>query len=108
MSYDISLRIFTGKEFVTVYDTNITSNVQAMYNKAFGVEYWCDAIEGKKCSEIKEHITNAVFNMATNEKFYKLLEPTNGWGKYEDALRVLKALREAVIDHPDCVIEICK
>lgn len=108
MSYDISLKIFTGKEFVTVYDTNITSNVAKMYNKAFGVDYWCDAIEGKKCSDVNLLVMDAVVNMANEEKLYKLLEPSNGWGKYEDAFRVLKDLRDAVNDHPDCVIEIYK
>jgi hypothetical protein len=108
MSYDINLTINTGKKNVSIFSVNITSNVQRMYNHAFNSSYWVSEIDGKKCKDVEDKIVIAHVDMLMNEHIYNLLAPSNGWGKYEDALRVLTSLRWEVVKHSECIIEISK
>lgn len=108
MSYDIYLNIDTGKHSHSVWDQNITSNVRDMYNKAFDADYWVDEVDGQKCADISERMVHACNYMEANEAIIKPLEPSNGWGTYETALEVLKKLKDAVLEHPNCTILISK
>jgi hypothetical protein len=108
MSYDIHLTINTGKKNVSIFNISITSNVQRMYNHAFNSPYWVREIDGKKCKDVEDKIVLAHVDMLMNEHIYKILAPTNGWGKYEDALKVLESLRWEVVSHSECIIEIYK
>ena len=106
MSYYINLTINTGKKNVSIFSINITSNVIWMYNHAFNSPYWLREIDDKKCNDVKEKIAMAHADMLMNEHVYKALEPSNKWGKYEDALKVLESLSLAVVEHSECKIEI--
>ena len=107
MSYDIWLKIDTGSgEPATVVEIgNYTSNVGVM---------WCEALGGKllreyhdtPCSEAAGPLAEAVKRMEADPATYRDMEPGNGWGDYDGALRYLRRLAEACAEHPKCTIAI--
>ena len=104
MSLDISL--LAGKSSESrVYSDNYTGNVCPMWNKA-GV---CDTLytsSGKKASEITEVIRKGITAMKADPDEYKKLNPDNGWGNYEGALKFLEDLLRNLEEWPDSTIAI--
>lgn len=107
MSYDVYLQIDTGAgEPVTAfYVGNYTSNVGPM---------WCEALDGKllreydgaPCSEAAGPLAEAVKRMEADPEKYREMEPPNGWGDYEGALKYLRTLAEACAEHSKCTINV--
>lgn len=105
MSYDIDLIINTGVEDTSVLDIgNYTSNIGGMYNKAFGQDW--KFINGMNCQEALPFIINAVLYMKQNKKDLIKMNPENGWGDYDGALKYLSDLELGCVNHPNCKIEI--
>jgi hypothetical protein len=107
VSYAIWLEIDTGSgEFATVAELgDYTANVGPM---------WCDALNGKllrefrdaPCSEAAGPLAAAVKRMEADPDHYRAMNPPNGWGDYDGALRYLRNLAEACAEHPRCRIHI--
>jgi len=108
MSYDISLIKKIGNVSTEIFSVNITSNVRSMYNAAFNTDYWVDLVDDQLCKHVKDRVSRAVKRMKDKESKIRQFEPANGWGKYEDALRVLTEFNEAVKEFPECTIQILK
>ena len=64
---------------------------------------------GKKAGDTENLLLNAVKRMETPslQKKFKKLEPDNGWGSLEGAIKVMKELLKASQEYPDHVWEIC-
>jgi hypothetical protein len=107
MSYDIYLDIDTGaEEPQTVVEIgNYTSNVFPI---------WVEALNGRSlreyhgapCSEAAGPLAEAVKRMEADPDKYREMNPSNGWGDYEGALRYLRSLAEASAEHPKCMIRV--
>ena len=106
MSWSVHLNINTGiEEREVVYIGNYTYNVAPMYAKAMGITP--SDLDGKKCSEVIPILRKGVLNMTENPRMYKVMNPPNGWGEYESALKFLEEIYKACVNNPKCKIEVC-
>lgn len=104
MSYDVHLEVDTGAgNTVEAYWRNMTSNVAGM---------WCDAgadlreMKGRCAAECVPLLTAAIDKMVADPARYRAMEPSNGWGTYEGTLEFLRALRDAMQDHPATTVRV--
>lgn len=106
MSYDIWLEIDTGgPEPATVCEIgNYTSNVSGMWRDALGRSL--GDYHGAPCSEAAGPILRGIERMRTDPARYEAMNPENGWGDYEGALKYLERLYEACTQHPKATIAI--
>jgi hypothetical protein len=65
-----------------------------MYYQAFG-EKGIYTIDNNPVKESIEILQLAIENMRNNPDYYKTMNPPNGWGDYEGALKVLTDLLDA-------------
>jgi hypothetical protein len=105
MSYDVYLQIDTGAgEPVTAVEIgNYTSNVFPMWVEALnGVSL--REFSGAPCTEAAGPLADGVKRMEADPEKYREMNPPNGWGDYEGALKYLRTLAEACAEHPKCTI----
>jgi hypothetical protein len=113
MSYDVSFRRSVENEEGELYlneDFNMTSNVNPMYHAA-GVglgdpDFWIGYLDKKTAVEVLDKVRPVYAYMLTHTDEMKALEPENGWGDYESALRFLKEIIATCLDHPECFVEV--
>ena len=106
MSYDVNLMINTGIEEHEVVDCgNYTYNVSAMYYKAFRGD-GLKTIDGMKAGDAISFLKEAIIYFIEHEDELKLLNPENGWGDYEGALRYLQNILVECKLHPACTVRI--
>lgn len=96
----------SGKE-IELFSKNITHNISPMWRKAeiFDELYESD---GKQPKEIVEQLEQGLFMMQINSEDYKLLNPKNGWGNYEYAIKFLSQVIEACKLYPEAKIKISR
>ncbi len=103
MSYDITLVIKTGPENKCVVDCgNYTYNVYGMYFKAMG--QGLNKFNDVKCADAIPLLQKGVRAMQDDPKEYRKLNPENGWGDYDGALRYLQNLLDECVRNPLCTI----
>ena len=93
MSYDFSMHIDCGGDHPHVVkdDLNYTYNVSPMYRDAMGSE-GINRLDGKTGADCSPIVRDAIATMERNAGKYRAMNPANGWGDYEGALRVLREL----------------
>lgn len=102
----MSLDIYINKvKEVSVFDANYTHNVTPMWTKA-GVYESLYESEGKTASEILPTLREGYKQMVDNSSEYEKLNPENGWGSYDGALKFLKEFIKACEQDPDGIIHI--
>ncbi len=106
MSWDVHLEIDTGgAEPATVQDLgNMTWNVGIMYAEALG--HCFRELDGVLCSDALGRLLNGVTDMAARKEFYDQMNPPNGWGNREGAVKFLDELVQACLDHPKATIRV--
>ena len=104
MSLDISIMKIQP---VAVYTNNYTHNVTPMWKLA-GVYDALYMSEGMIAGSIVGILNEGIQRMTLDPAAYKALEPANGWGNYDGALRFLMAFRDACELNADGVVEVCK
>lgn len=104
MGLDIWL---TEKVETEVVSKNITHNVNKMWIEA-GIYEALYESEGKTAKDIIPILIKGLENMVQNPSKYKKLNPTNGWGSYDGAVRWLTDLIIEFKDYPDGIIGISK
>lgn len=104
MSYDVSLKIYTGNIDALVVDCgNYTSNVASMFHDAgVGLQDMHDMT----CRDAAPILKKGVQAMAADPKKYKAMNPKNGWGDYEGALDYLKGILGACETHPLATLDV--
>lgn len=107
MSYNAYLYVDTGaSEPVCVAELgDYTSNVGVMWFDALGDKRLRD-FDNAPCSEAAGPLADAVKRMEADPGKYREMNPPNGWGDYEGALRYLRRIAEASAQHPKCTIRI--
>lgn len=108
MSYDIDLRIDTGGEWpAVVHDVgNMTSNLSPMWMRALGRPL--SSLDGMLCSAAEKLLAPAVAHLSdpANAKVYESMNPPNGWGDHEAAVRYLSDLLDGCRTHPKATIRV--
>lgn len=106
MSLDICLQADVGgPELVEVdgCDWNMTHNVTPMWRLA-GVYESLYESKGQLAGEHIEKLRAGVNHMKANPDAYKNLNPANGWGSYEVALKWLKEVLTGFERCPKAII----
>jgi hypothetical protein len=81
-----------------VFERNITGNLVPMW-KAVSVYDALYNSDGLEPNEIKETILKGIHELVSREKEMRELEPDNGWGTYESALKLLEDVHIACIKY---------
>lgn len=106
MSWDVSLVINTGIKEVQVFDAgNYTCNVAPMYFEAIGGE-GLRSFDGLIANYVGLELGRVIEEMKRDPDKYEKMNPKNGWGNYEGAVRFLKKIREGCLDHPLATVRI--
>lgn len=112
MSYDFYIHADTGgPERATVEEIgNCTSNVSQMWTLALratsgdpdhpsiGTRWGYD--KSPRCADVLVALRPALHWLRNHKAEMKPLEPSNGWGSYEGALRTLERVVDACERHP--------
>lgn len=100
MSYDISL-------VHEVEDTEVgnqTYNTSGMFNKAVGCGL--RAFDGKRAGDVAPKLFTGIRDMTEAPAVYRAMNPENGWGNSEDALRYLVRFYEACMEFPNSIVRV--
>ncbi len=105
MSLDVSLN-------VEVFEANITHNLGEMAREVIlkngqtlYMYLWRpEEVGAYYGSDIVEHIQEGYLELLNNPEKYKIFEPDNGWGTYDDFLPWLQKYLEACKIHPNARI----
>ena len=106
MSLDIWLEVNVGgNENVMLddYDWNITHNVAAMWRLAGCYERLYES-RGDKAGWHIDGLRSAYTKMRDNPDEYKALNPSNGWGNYDGALKWLNTVIKGFEEAPEALI----
>jgi len=97
MSYDINLVNNYEEE---IYDHNYTYNVASMFRDAIGGDGLYE-LYGKSAKDCLPLLKNSINKMKNDPKHYEDMNPENGWGDYNGALKVLERLYYACVENQD-------
>ena len=108
MSYDIDVIITR-----TLHSANYTSNVYKMYDLAFAsikdvpefITDWRSGIQMEQMYSMPI-LKSMIEEMKKNPEKYKKLNPKNGWGNYEGALKFFEDAYNAMLISPECKIRL--
>lgn len=97
----------TNQVCPTLFESNITHNLNAMAEKAgFYQHVWRpEEIGITKAKELIQPLTNGIALMRAKPAEFKVLSASNGWGTYEQFLPWLDKLLQACIDYPEATVE---
>ena len=106
MSYDIYLGIDTGAaDLTTVYEVgNYTSNVSPMWTRALGQPL--SELHGMTAADAVPLLDAGIAALEADPAGFRELNPANGWGRYEGALKYLEELRAGCAEHPKTVVRV--
>lgn len=91
---------------LTDYWLSYTYNVARMFQRAFNNEAGVYVLHGKPGCECIPLLSNAIQNMESEPLEYEKLNPENGSGDYEGALKALKILYQWCVELPLAILEI--
>ena len=94
----------------TVYDANITHNLNTMAEEAGIYKHlWRpEEIGISKASELIEPLSAGLNEMRTDPERFKALNPENGWGDYDGLCDFVERYLIACNNHPDADIRISR
>lgn len=104
MSWDITLEERKMVDVEVADIGNYTWNVSKMYVEAIG--HSLSYFDGKKAFESVDLLAKGFCEMRDHPDKYKAMNPENGWGNYEGALKYLKSLLNACVENPDATINV--
>lgn len=91
-------------EYIVEEVGSYTYNVSSMYKKAMGGTL--NVFYGMIGQEMISILEKGIEEMESNREEYKELNPNNGWGNYDDALKFLKDILNACKENPDAIFTI--
>lgn len=109
MSYDLWIEDAQGNYLTE--SVNCTSNVGGMFRLAFRDAEGnpCDGIHGihgKPAFEAQKMIAKAVAVMLSEADSMRKLNPKNGWGSHDSAVRWLLEFGLQCADHPNGIVRL--
>jgi len=107
MSYDVYVYQEGGHgRRALLWEGNYTVNVAPM---------WTDALESSlgdlieqtpKAADLAPLLAPGVERMKAEPERYKAMNPENGWGDYEGALRYLSEIADVCANYPQATVEV--
>ena len=106
MSYDVTLTVDTGGQYpARVTETRTpTYNLGPMFEDALG--FPLRNLNGLKGLECVPLLRVAIAAMQDDPARFKKLNPENGWGSYEGALKFFQGFLEECIEHPKAIVSV--
>lgn len=111
MSYDCDIYADLGGSTLSHVEEigNMTWNVGGMFQAAFkacGRDIRLGKLSGESCGALTPFLKAAYAWLVAleNVEAMKALEPSNGWGSYDGAVRYLRRIIEACERHPKGVL----
>lgn len=102
MSIDFSLRNVN-----IVFHSNMTHNVSSMWSLA-GIYDEVYNSQGQTAKDILPRLQEGLDRMKKFPTAFKTLNPENGWGTYEHAVKFLEEIVQACKEYPNSEIFISK
>ena len=99
MSYDIDLK---DKDGNVVADFNIKYSSSGMFCCVFP-EDGIRTIYGEPSEKALEHLLEIHYMLITCREQMKQYEPENGWGTWENTVKVINKMCMVAAENPDCV-----
>jgi len=105
MSLDITL---TANRPSTVFEYNITHNLWVMADAAGLYQYlWRPEDVGiTTARELIAPLTQGMIRLKKEKESLEKLNPSNGWGKYEDLYNFVKEYLDACKKNPDAEVSV--
>lgn len=107
MSLDISL---SAMAWTCVLDRNITHNLAPMAREAglYEAMWRPDEIPIAKAGDLIPRLEAGLATLRGDPARFMKLNPSNGWGRYENLVEVAEALLAACRQYPNGVIEVSR
>ncbi|MHB1310599.1 MAG: hypothetical protein ACYC3L_01190 [Gemmatimonadaceae bacterium] len=86
-------------------DCNITHNVSPMWRKA-GVYEALYKSDETSAGQWLDALRAGLRDMEAHAETYRALNPSNGWGDYDGALRFLRAWEAVCAEHPKALVNV--
>lgn len=99
-TFNIEVHVGNDKWKSLDYSANMTYNVSPMYYDAFDDLGGIRVLDKRECAAAVPDIVAAIERMEADPDKYKAMNPKNGWGDYDGALKLLHTLKEWAIDCP--------
>lgn len=105
MSLDFTLEAYQP---VTVFEQNITHNLNAMARAAgiYEALWRPERLGAKKASDLVPFLQIGIKDLEYRPDYFKKFNPANGWGDYENLLSFSKAALQACKDNPEATIKV--
>lgn len=105
MSFDIGMAVDTGGEWPASVGEwhNYTYNVSPMFFRAFG-EGGIRKLHGMTGEEAAPLISTAMEYFREHADELRAINPANGWGDYDGALRFLGMILDEAQEHPKALV----
>ena len=102
MSYDLRIGVkVEGLTLIAVIDepeySSPTYNLAEMFRACMGWDF--EVGKWYNVKEVRPKIRNGIEELKNNWKKYKRLEPENGWGDVNSALKALESLEKCIADN---------
>lgn len=93
-----------------LFTANITHNLGAMADKAglYEALWRPEEINCKTASDLIPQLTEGLLKLRSRPAEMKLLNPSNGWGTYENLESFASRYLAACIENPTAIIEACR
>lgn len=107
MSWDVSFAIDVGGgNLRDVADSgNYTYNVSPMYYEALGGG-GLRGLDGRPAAEVIPELERAIADMEARPEHYRTMNPPNGWGDYDGALRFLRNILRDAVECPATTVRV--
>jgi hypothetical protein len=100
MSYSIEI----VHEVMDVDVGDQTYNTTPMFVEAVGNRL--RDFDKQTCDEVAPKLLVGIIKMVHAPDIYRAMNPENGWGSYEDALRYLVDMYKACLEHPNSIVRV--
>ncbi len=106
MSWDVYIcdggQFSNGEGCLTVdlLDASYTYNVSPMLYEVFDFDNGLRGLHHMECSMAARHLGASIRKMQDDPDKFRAMNPENGWGNYEGAIRFLEKILEACIEAP--------
>jgi len=107
MSLDISL---TKIQPVEIYEANITHNLRKMAVEAgiYTAIWRPDELGITEASQLIAPLTTGLALLKVNPEKFKVYNPKNNWGRYEDFIEFVEAYLQACKDDPTATVSVSR
>jgi hypothetical protein len=94
----------------TLYDSNITHNLNKMADEAgiYEALWRPEEIGAEKAKDIIGKLGLGLDLMKKDPEHFKIFDASNGWGKYEDFVPWVEKYLNACIENPEATIEVSR